>query len=532
METFENNNALPQEQPTPQEMPVAEAPAEPAPSATPPAEPAVTQPIPPVNAHAAYYAPPRPAAPAQQYNPNPQYAPRPQYVPQQQYAPVYQPVYPVRPPQPKRRSGPLVWVLTGLVILCLILQVLSIGTNLVRKDIQDARINEKGELVLTYSNGRQENLGTVVGQDGLDGSDGKDGTTTVVGEEAGTSVAITSGLRSSVSIYCTYLTESMWGASMENYSAGSGVIYQMNKASGDALIITNYHVVYDSSSRSENGIAEDITVYLYGSEVSGMEMKATYVGGSMYYDLAVLHVKGSDILKNSDATPVSIANSDEVQVGSTAIAIGNAEGSGISATSGVVSVDSEHITMTASDGFTAVDYRVMRIDTAVNQGNSGGGLFDKNGKLIGIVNAKTMEDGVENIGYALPSTVVVAVVDNIIDYCYGTSCENVMRPLLGVTVATTASNAVYDEESGMLTIVDTVEIHEVESGKLGSVFQVGDVLVSAKLNGTQKTLTRQHHIIDLLLTARVGDVVEFTVLRGGVETNLTVTITQDCLTSY
>ena len=96
-------------------------------------------------------------------------------------------------------------------------------------------------------------------------------------------------------------------------------------------------------------------------------------------------------------------------VGSSAIAIGNAQGLGISSTSGVVSVDSEYITMTAADGKTAVAFRVMRVDTAINSGNSGGGMYDDNGNLIGIVNAKIVYDGVENIGYAIPSNGAVSV---------------------------------------------------------------------------------------------------------------------------
>ena len=57
------------------------------------------------------------------------------------------------------------------------------------------------------------------------------------------------------------------------------MIYQMDKAEGDAFIITNYHVVYDASSNTENGISDDISVYLYGSEIEEKAIEATYVGG-------------------------------------------------------------------------------------------------------------------------------------------------------------------------------------------------------------------------------------------------------------
>lgn len=445
------------------------------------------------------------------------------------------PTQPTQQPRQKKHNG-LFWILAILLAVSLLVQTVSLVGGIGSTQIQGASINDKGELVLTYSNGETQNLGTVVGKDG---NDGVDGTTTVISDGESKGVAITNGLRSSVSIYCTFTQENRWGGfgghssgETEYYSAGSGVIYQLDQAAGDAIIVTNYHVVFDSDSSSDNGIADTITVYLYGSEITGMEMEATYIGGSMYYDLAVLQIRDSDILRNSDASAVTVASSDDVQVGSTAIAIGNAEGSGISTTFGVVSVASEYITMTAADGLTSVNYRVMRVDTAVNSGNSGGGLFDEYGNLIGIVNAKTVDDGVENIGYALPSSVVVAVVDNILDYCLDTECENVMRPILGVTVQTIESKAEYDSETGMLSIVETVQVQSVEKDQLGKVFEVGDILVSATLNGSTKMLTRQYHLIDLMVTARPGDTVDFVVMRNNEEVKISVTIDGTCLTAY
>lgn len=439
-------------------------------------------------------------------------------------------------PAPKKKSRAGLWVLIVLLAAALIAEPFAFAALQGETvGISDAQINDNGELVLQYTDGSQDNLGVVVGQDGEDGkngSDGKDGLNGTGGSSVDVSAAATVGLRSAVSIYCTFTQEGRRGQTTQYYSAGSGVIYEMNKQTGDAFIITNYHVVFDADSRTENGIAELIQMYLYGSQISGMEIEATYVGGSQFYDIAVLRVEGSEVLKNSAACAVTLGDSDSVRVGSTAIAIGNPEGEGISASSGVISVDSEYITMTAADGMTSVDFRVMRIDTAVNSGNSGGGLFDEQGRLIGIVNAKIIDDSVENIGYALPSTTVTAVVDNIIHYCYGTDCETVQRAIMGVTVMTTGSSAVYDDQTGAIAIRETVEIYEVSPGQIGSVFQPGDVLVSATLNGKTKDITRQHHVIDLMLTAYPGDTATFTVLRDGVETVLSVTVTEDCLTAY
>ena len=373
--------------------------------------------------------------------------------------------------------------------------------------ITNAEINENGELILKYSDGTEQNLGVVVGSDGVDGenglngadgkdgengADGTDGSLNITANDSSIPAASAKGLRSAVSIVSNFqatIQQGGWrpgsisSATQDYSSAGSGVIYQMDKSEGDAFIITNYHVVYDASSNTDNGISDDISVYLYGSEIEEKAIEATYVGGSLYYDIAVLQIDNSDILKASDACEVDVADSDKIVVGDTAIAIGNAQGYGISTSFGIVSVDSEYITMTAADGSTTVSFRVMRTDTAVNSGNSGGGLYDDEGNLIGIVNAKIVDDGVENIGYAIPSNVAVSIAENIIDYCYGTEEERVQRALLGITVSTSDSKAVYDSDTGLFTIEETISVYEVTSGRN----------TSSRGHTYQRDLERQYH---------------------------------------
>ena len=419
------------------------------------------------------------------------------------------------------------------LLLCLSLSACSVGTP---ASVTNAKINENGELILIYNDGTEQNLGIVTGKDGANGS--------LVIESNGSSIPAASakGLRSSVSIVCNFqatVQQGGWRPGSEStttkdYSAaGSGVIFQLDKEKGDAFIITNYHVVYDASSNTENGISGDINVYLYGAISEESAIKASYVGGSLYYDIAVLSISGSELLKTSDICQVDISDSAKVAVGDSAIAIGNAKGSGISVSFGIVSVDSEYITMTAADGRTSVSFRVMRVDTAVNSGNSGGGLFDGNGNLIGIVNAKIVDESVENIGYAIPANVAVAVADNIIDYCYETDEESVQRALLGVTVNTTASKAVYAPETGLVSIHETVSVYEVNEGSLAEgILQEGDVLLRARLGDRTLEITRQYHIIDLMLDTRVGDVLELDILRGGETQTVKITITEDCLTAY
>lgn len=336
------------------------------------------------------------------------------------------------------------------------------------------------------------------------------------------------GLRSAVSVESEFSSGSSWG---------SGVIYKLDASTGSAFIITNYHVVYYSNGFSGGAISSNISVFLFGMEYEEYAIPATFVGGSPNYDIAVLRVNNSELLKTAAAAgaaaSVMLGNSDNVMAGTTAIAIGNPEASGISVTSGIVSIDSEYISMSSINGSGQVEFRVIRIDTAVNSGNSGGGLFGDNGKLIGIVNAKITKTDVENIGYAIPVNVARAIADNIIDYCYGKSCNTVMRALLGVTVTADNFYTEYDEESGAIRQYEQVTVVEVsETGIAHGIILADDIIKSVKIGERTVEVTRRHHLIDAMLDARVGDTVYTTVIRDGVEKTVEIVITEDCLAAY
>lgn len=416
------------------------------------------------------------------------------------------------------------------VVLIIISTLLLTGCNIDDSlKVIGATVNEKGELVINYGDGNTEILGETESEEessnpntdsNIEGSPEEP----IISTETDVTLATSKGLRSSVSVFCTFGTENS-----PYYSAGSGVIFKLDKRNGKAFIITNYHVVYDKNE----GISKEISVYLYGGEYSEAEINATYVGGSLNYDIAILYVEDSEIIKNSCASAVDVADSDNIFVGQTAIAIGNAEGYGLSASSGVISVDSEYIDMIAPDEITQVSFRVMRIDTAVNHGNSGGGLFNAQGELIGIVNAKIIDENVENIGYAIPSTLVVAVANNIIDNCFEKDCSTLQRCLLGITIRTENSSAVYDESTGLVRIVESIGVVEVSKGSIAyGIVEADDILVSATLNDITKEITRQFHVIDLMINARPGDTMYLTVKRGEETITLSIEITEDCVTSY
>ena len=353
-------------------------------------------------------------------------------------------------------------------------------------------------------------------------------------------LAASKALLSVVSIYCNFKMDYTIGFGPNSYvttkdysSAGSGVIYKLDKTTGDAYIITNYHVVYDVNSNTENGISNDISIYLYGQETKDYKIPATYVGGSMQYDLAVLKVSASNVLKGSNAQAVTVADSNDIAVLETAIVIGNPEAGGISATVGNVNVDSEYITMTGADNKSTVQLRVIRTDAAVNSGNSGGGMFNDKGELIGIVNAKMASSSIDNIGYAIPSNIAKYIAENILYYCDGKDAECVYRCMLGITVEAEKSYTEFDTETGKVHRMERVAITDVTSdGIANGKLMVGDVITSITIDGVTYEVSRIFNVIDSMLNARVGSNVVFSIERNGAKSDITLSVTDATLTPY
>ena len=372
-------------------------------------------------------------------------------------------------------------------------------------------------------------------------------TVTIEGTNGSVVYATAAGLRSAVSIYCTFEMTSgstnPWNpipSTYSYYTTGSGVIYRLED-DGSAFIVTNHHVVCESSN-NENHVSDKIYVYLYGLEKEAYAIPATYVGGSANYDIAVLRVDQSEVLKDAiasgAASAVTLGEQNEIVPGMTTIAIGNPSASeadlgGLSVTQGIVSVDSEYITMSAASGSGQSEIRVIRTDTPVNSGNSGGGLFNDKGELVGIVNAKISSSDLENIGYAIPIGVVRGVADNIIDHCYGQECESVMRGLLGITVTTNGLSTSYDSENGALVKNEEIMVYEVSAGGLGEdILKVNDVIKSIIIGEKTVVITRQYHLIDAMLDVRAGDTVSLLIVRDGAEMTVSTTITEDNLAAY
>ncbi|MGN1078486.1 MAG: S1C family serine protease [Candidatus Gallimonas sp.] len=351
---------------------------------------------------------------------------------------------------------------------------------------------------------------------------------------------VAKNLQSVVKIYSEWVVSSgsgAWSSSNTSVSAGSGVIYKMNESDGYTYMITNYHVVNNSSAdTNKNGgstIARKIYCYLYGSEsfVAATSSKdengytkynygeyaiaCEFVGGSASSDIALIRAKTSD-MKAINPSYSEIKFAEGYSVGETAIAIGNPNSEGISVTRGVVSVDSEYITLSGVDG-TARSYRVMRIDTSIYAGSSGGGLFNLEGELIGITNAGSSSDADQNVNYALPVSGVKAIVENLYEYCAGTSETRAYKIMLGVTDKTENSRYVYDAGTGTGRIVEDVVLDIVNIGSIAEKLGLftGDRILSVTVNGTVYKIEREHEMRELLLTVRAGDALSLSYQRNG-----------------
>lgn len=222
-----------------------------------------------------------------------------------------------------------------------------------------------------------------------------------------------------VSIFGTYaVTENFWGYAVkqEETGSGSGIIVGENEE--ELLLVTNNHVVADSTSLSVQFIDEST----YDAVVKGTDADA---------DLAVIAIKLSD-LSTATKSAIRIAtlgDSDTLKVGEPAIAIGNALGYGQSVTTGVISALNRDYSVD-EDGNTQA---LIQTDAAINPGNSGGALLDVNGEVIGINSNKIAGTKVEGMGYAIPISTAKPIIAELMNKQTRTPVEQNKRGYLGIS---------------------------------------------------------------------------------------------------
>ncbi|MCQ2446164.1 MAG: trypsin-like peptidase domain-containing protein [Clostridia bacterium] len=233
------------------------------------------------------------------------------------------------------------------------------------------------------------------------------------GEEEGGELTVSEVANIAAPSVVEIVTESVaYGTFFGQYTtsgAGSGVIL-----SEDGLIVTNYHVIDGAKS---------IKVTLKNGE----DYVGTLVGGDEQNDIALVRIEAEGL------TPAVLGESASLVVGEGVVAVGNPLGElGGTVTDGIISALDREIEVGNAS------YTLLQTNAAVNPGNSGGGLFNMHGELIGIVNAKISENNVEGLGFAIPVDRAKGIIEELATYGYVRGRIDLGMQLIEINDAATA----------------------------------------------------------------------------------------------
>ena len=285
-----------------------------------------------------------------------------------------------------------------------------------------------------------------------------------------------------------YSQWSWYGQNQVESGAGSGVII-----SSDGYILTCAHVVDGASS---------ITV-----TIGDKDYTATLVGEDTTSDIAVIKIDADGL------TPATVGNSDSLKVGQSVMAVGNPLGElGGTVTGGMISALNRSVTIQGSSSVNTMS--LIQMDASVSPGNSGGGLFNMNGELIGIVNAKSSSSDAEGLGFAIPINDAIKVAQELLENGYVTG-----RPYLGITYL-----AVEDAQTAAQLGVNAYGVYVVEVVKGGPAekagLQAGDRIVS--VDGTE--IASKDDLGTLMQKHAAGDTLSITIARDGQMQTVNVTL--------
>ncbi len=261
--------------------------------------------------------------------------------------------------------------------------------------------------------------------------------------------------------------------------AGSGVII-----STDGYIITNSHVILDSETLA---VADAITVRL----TDGSEYKASVVRYDVDMDVAIIKIDAKDL------TAAQCGDSDLLVVGEELVIVGNPLGElGGSVSNGIVSATKREIQVSG------VTMSLIQTNAAVNPGNSGGGMFNMKGQLVGIVNAKSSGTGIEGLGFAIPINEVLSITEQLLEYGYVRG-----RSMIGVNFTDVQNSSMlyyYNMKPG-------VYVSGLTEGYNDQVLQVGDRVVAVN----DSEISGFADIKAIVSASSIGDVLKFQIYRNG-----------------
>ena len=285
-----------------------------------------------------------------------------------------------------------------------------------------------------------------------------------------------------------YSQWSWYGQNQVESGAGSGVII-----SSDGYILTCAHVVDGAST---------ITV-----TIGDKDYTATLVGEDTTSDIAVIKIDADGL------TPATVGNSDSLKVGQSVMAVGNPLGElGGTVTGGMISALNRSVTIQGSSSVNTMS--LIQMDASVSPGNSGGGLFNMNGELVGIVNAKSSSSDAEGLGFAIPINDAIKVAQELLENGYVTG-----RPYLGITYL-----AVTDAQTAQQLGVNAYGVYIVDVTKGGPADQAGlkagDRIVS--VDGSE--IAAKDDLGTLMQNHSAGDTLSITVARDGQMQTVNVTL--------
>ena len=285
-----------------------------------------------------------------------------------------------------------------------------------------------------------------------------------------------------------YSQWSWYGQNQVESGAGSGVII-----SSDGYILTCAHVVSGASQ---------ITV-----TIGDTDYTATVVGEDDTSDVAVLKIDATGL------TPATVGDSDSLSVGDSVLAVGNPLGElGGTVTSGIVSALNRSVTIQGTSSTNTMS--LIQMDASVSPGNSGGGLFNMNGELIGLVNAKSSSSDAEGLGFAIPINDAIQVAQDLLENGYVSG-----RPYMGITYI-----AVTDAQTAAQLNVNAYGVYVVDVVQGGPAdkagLKAGDRIVS--VDGTE--IAQKDDLGTLMQQHTAGDTLSITVARDGQMQTVSLTL--------
>lgn len=277
-------------------------------------------------------------------------------------------------------------------------------------------------------------------------------------------------------------------------AAGSGIII-----SEDGYILTNNHIVNSSSTSYyyELGKANKVTVTLYNDST---KYDATIVGTDSQTDLAVIKIEKNGL------KAAELGDSDAVQVGEFAMAIGNPLGLTDSVTAGIVSAVNREVSDQDGNSYVAI-----QTDASINSGNSGGALVNSKGQVIGVNTLKLSGTGVEGVGFAIPINSTKEIYEQLIQY------NKVKRPYIGIDGYDLDEQTAEDNNLVVGIYIKTIE--DFSAGEKAGL-KIGDVIV--EVDGTK--VTKMDELNAIKNQKQIGDTLKLKVFREGKEKEITVTL--------